>query len=301
MEKVVQNIRPFRPLFLLVVVLLYALGAGIARYLGETIDWGIYFLGQAWVTALQIAAVFLAHFFSAQEEIARGNRSKEAGAAESSHVSWLTPANMFILAATFLTIVASLSVIFIQSGLLNYTFLPIIVLLFLGAVSYSVPPLRLVNSGYGELLVSILVANFVPAFAFLLQTGNFHRLLAMSTFPLTALYLAMLLALELPGYAADIKYERTNLMVRIGWQRGMNLHNILMLSAFLLLALAVSFGLPVFISLPAFLPLPLGILQIWQLRRIASGVRPNWRALTMTSVIIFAAMTYLLTFAFWTR
>ena len=34
-----------RPLFLLGAALLYALGAGIARYLGAELDWGAYLLG----------------------------------------------------------------------------------------------------------------------------------------------------------------------------------------------------------------------------------------------------------------
>jgi hypothetical protein len=49
-----KNIQLFiqlsRPLFLLGAILLFALGAGIAKYLGATIDWGLYFLGQVWIT-----------------------------------------------------------------------------------------------------------------------------------------------------------------------------------------------------------------------------------------------------------
>ena len=65
---------------------------------------------------------------------------------------------------------------------------------------YAVPPVRLVYSGYGELVLAILFANLFPALAFLLQTGELHRLLAMLTFPLTLLYLAALLALSLRAY-----------------------------------------------------------------------------------------------------
>ncbi len=81
----------------------------------------------------------------------------------------------------------------------------------------------------------------------------------------------MMLAFELPDYASDLKYQKRTLMVRLGWQRSMNLHNYLILGAYLLLGLAVAFGMPFFIALPAFLTLPLGLLQIWQMRRIADG------------------------------
>ena len=113
--------------------------------------------------------------------------------------------------------------------------------------------------------------------------------------------LALALSYELADYAADLKHGRRTLMVRMGWQRAMLLHNGMILVAFLLLGLALSFGLPLFIGLPAFLPLPLGLLQVWQMRRISEGARPNWRALRLTAVVIFATTAYLLTFAFWTR
>ena len=41
-----------RPIFLAGVAVLYALGAGIAHYLGATISWEAYILGQVWVRGL---------------------------------------------------------------------------------------------------------------------------------------------------------------------------------------------------------------------------------------------------------
>jgi 1,4-dihydroxy-2-naphthoate octaprenyltransferase len=177
----------------------------------------------------------------------------------------------------------------------------ILALGFLGAFFYSVPPVTLASSGYGELTTSIIVANLVPAFAFVLQYGDFHRLLAMSTFPLTALHLAMMLAFELADYGHDFRRGKKTLLIRLGWERGMALHNILILSAFLLLGIATIFSLPIQIALPGFLPLPLGLLQIWQMRRIASGEKPNWMTLNLMAVALFASEAYLLAFAFWTR
>jgi 1,4-dihydroxy-2-naphthoate octaprenyltransferase len=145
------------------------------------------------------------------------------------------------------------------------------------------------------------VASLVPAFAFILQTGELHRLVAMATIPLTFLHMAMMLCFEFPDYAADIKYNKLTLLVRLGWERGMALHNILILLTFLILGLAAVFGLPLAIVLPAYLPLPIGLLQIWQMRRIAAGVKPNWTTLTLTAVVLFASEVYLLAFAFWTR
>ena len=79
----------------------------------------------------------------------------------------------------------------------------------------------------------------------------------------------------------------------------MILHNILILSAYLLLGLAAINGMPRFVWLPVLLTLPLGLFQIWQMRHIADGAKPNWKTLTVVSMSLFGAMTYLMTFAYW--
>jgi 1,4-dihydroxy-2-naphthoate octaprenyltransferase len=123
----------------------------------------------------------------------------------------------------------------------------------------------------------------------------------MTTFPLTALHLAMVIIFGLPDFAQDLKLQKLTLLARMGWREGMTFHNILILVAYLLLGLAATFGLPPLIAIPAILTLPLGLLQIWQLSRIAAGSKPNWVTLRLTAMTIFIATTYLLTYAFWTR
>ncbi len=301
METARYIIRVARPLFLLGGVLIYALGVGIADYLGVTIDWGLYFIGQIWVTFMQLSAHFFNEYYDAPADANNPNRTPFSGGSGEVGEDKLPRSTVLMVAFACLAAVASLTVlVFRQTNLLPEIML-IMVLIFLGSFFYSVPPVRLVSSGYGELTTSIIVANLVPALAYVLQTGELHRLLAMSTFPLTALHMTMMLAFELPDYANDTKYEKKTLMVRIGWQRGMFLHNIFILMAYLLLGMAVTFGMPLSIAGPAFLTLPLGLLQIWQMRRIASGASPNWTTLTLLPLALFAGMAYLLTFAYWTR
>ncbi len=289
-----------RPLFLLGAVLIYALGAGVADYLGTSIDWSVYLVGQLWVIALHLSGVFLYEYYTAVSEASNPYRDPLSGG-DGKIGPIRTPVTMLVTAAVSLTVVATLSVWMLRELRLSPVAWLVMGLACLGAVFYSVPPVRLAYSGYGELVIAILYANLLPAFAFVLQEGDLHRLLAMSTFPLTALMLALIMAFELPDYAIDIKQDRRNLMVRLGWQRGMGLHNGMIFVAFLLIGLALTFGMPLFIGLPALLPLPMGLLQIWQMRRIAEGVKPNWMALKLTAVVLFATTTYLLTFAFWTR
>jgi 1,4-dihydroxy-2-naphthoate octaprenyltransferase len=293
-------LRISRPLLLLASVLAYGLGAGIADYLGAYINWNTYLAGQVWVIALLLGSIYLFEYYNVLSESNNPHQNPRPRINGSSGLS-RPPVTMLVAAAGSMTAVASLSVLIIRTMHPSPATLLIMGLAALGAISYSVPPVRLAFSGYGELLIALFIANLTPSVAFLLQEGEMHRLLAMSTFPLTALFLSSTLAFELAEYVADLRHNRRTLMVRMGWQRGMSLHNAMLLGTFLLIALAVTFGLPLFIGLPAILTLPLGVLQIWQMRRIADGAKPNWTSLKLTASVLFATTAYLLTFAFWTR
>lgn len=290
-----------RPLFILGGALVYGLGVGIARFLGVQIDWGLYFIGQAYVSTMQLSAQYLNEYFDAPADQDNPNRTPFSGGSGAIGEGKLSRETVMWAALTTLTILASLTVVLISVVQVSPVLVAIIILAFAGSFFYSTPPIRLVQSGYGELITSIVVANLVPIFAFVLQTGELHRLLVMTTFPLTALHLAMMIVFEFPDYLNDLKYEKLTLLVRVGWERGMVLHNILILTAFLLLGLAAAFGLPWAVALPAFIPLPIGMLQIWQMRRISAGGKPNWTTMAFTAVVLFGSVTYLLAFTYWTR
>lgn len=299
MEKISLFIRLTRPLFIIGVVILYALGVGIARYLGITINWVVYVFGQLWVILLQLSTTYLNEYFNVTADLENQNRTPITGGSGALGTEKLPRRTALMAAYTCLAFLASLTVVMISQMTLNPTALLIMGFALLGSLMYSTPPFKLEGSGYGELIVSIIVAFTVPAYAFVLQTGELHRLVAMSAFPLTVMHLAMLLVFELPDYANDIKFGKRTIMVRIGWKNGMILHNILILSAYLLLGLAAINGMPRFVWMPVLLTLPLGLFQIWQMRNIADGAKPNWKALTFVSMSLFGAMTYLMTFAYW--
>lgn len=290
-----------RPFFLIGGILVFALGAGIANYLGTPIDWGLYLLGQAYVTTMQLSAHLLNEYFDSPADVENPNRTPFSGGSGAVGKGKLSRETVMWASLTALTILASLTVVMISIVPLSPLLVTIVVLAFLGSFFYSAPPIKLAHSGYGELTTSILVANLVPIFAFVLQYGDLHRLLAMTTFPLTALHLSMMIAFEFPDYFNDLKFDKLTLLVRIGWERGMVLHNILILTAFLLLGLAAAFGLPFAIVGPALIPLLLGLLQVWQMRRIAAGAKPNWTTIGFTAVVLFGSVVYLLAIAFWTR
>jgi 1,4-dihydroxy-2-naphthoate octaprenyltransferase len=288
-----EIIRITRPFFLFNVVLLYTLGVGMARYYGEILYWDVVILGILWLLSLYFGTTFLQEYFNVRST---NILSEDAG----NSAIQLSPASKLIIACAFLAVVASLSVLVIQVAKDPAVFLLLVVFVF-GALSYSLPPIKLGNSGYGELVLSVLLANLTPALGYKLMGGDSLHLLAMVTFPLTVLHLAMLLVFSLSTYASDMKYSRRTMMLRMGWQNGMLVHNLLILSAYLLLVLAITLDIPWQIGSPALFSLPIGIYQIFNINRIAAGGKPQWRVLNLISGALFCITAYLLTFSFWIR
>jgi len=282
--------RIIHPLFLINGVLLYLLGIGMAGSYNGIVYWDLAVLGQLWLLALQLGGLFLYFYF---------NRSSVKNVNAGSSEQFSRPA-LLLISYTLLAIVASLSVLVIRVADDPSVFLLMSVML-CGVLSYSIPPIRLANSGYGEFTLSLMIASFTPALGYILQGGDSLRILTMVTFPLTVLHLAMLLAFSLSTYASDMKLGYRTMMLRMGWQNGMLLHNILILFTYLLLMLAITFGLPWQVGIPALLTLPIGLFQIWTINRIAAGYKPQWRSLRVTAMALFGITVYLLTFSFWIR
>lgn len=300
---IVLFLRLSRPFFLIGGFLQYSLGAGIARFVGFEINWGTFVVGALWILSAQLTTHYLNEYYDADFDAMNPNRTPfSGGSGVLGDKEGQLPRKLGILAAaTMLTSITALTYGLIRAGNFNIATSIIAALILLGAVFYSTPPVQLVRSGYGELTTAILLANLVPAFAYLLQTGELHRLLAMSTFPLTALTLAFMISIEFPDYATDLKYDKRTLLVRVGWKTGMNLHHIFIVSAFGLLALSSIYGMPSRVALPAVLTLPLGLMQMWYMNRIANGIKPNWTLLTFNAVALFGLTSYILAFSFWTR
>lgn len=307
-----MNPKLFSPIFRLVLksaplksmisaVLTYMLGVGIADYLGVITHWNVIWSGLSLMLLLLLASAYLRAYFDLLENDTRSQMFRENWE-ESNRDSenQLRPGVLLQIALAALTAAALLALLLILRERGNQAAQVFLLLAFLISFFQGVPPLRMAYSGYGEILEAVLIANLVPALAFSLQFGELHRLLAMVTFPLTFLHLAMSLALSLPRYAAEVKYERNSLMSRLTWQRGMNLHNILILLAYVVLGLAAVFGLPWSLTWPGLLTLPVGLFQIWQILQIGSGSRPNWRLTTITAVSTFVLTSYMLAYALWT-
>ena len=291
------NFRTFiklaRPLQLLLAALTYSLGAGISRYLGHPIHAASFGLGLLAILAIEAAAFWLVEYFQLPlTPLAKDETPRHREALRTS---------LFQSAAALLTVAGA-----IIGTLLLARLLPLLAGILMGLIivffiAYAVPPMRLSEAGYGELAMAVALGTLFPALAFLLQYGEFHRLLTFATFPLTLLALAYLLVNDFPTFATDLKFGRHTLLTRLTWQYAIPAHHWLILVSFLFFATAPWLGFPWGLVWPVFLALPFAVIQIIWLQRIAMGGRTLWRFLTGLGVATFGLTAYLLAFTFWIR
>ena len=293
MQQTLHLLRLSRPLNILFAALTYILGAGIAQYLGVAQDVTVFWLGLGGVVLVQFSMGLLAEAL----------RPVDQPSDDDSHRAERVNLRRFALMISVGTLAAAglIAILLEYANVLSPS-----VMLFLGlslfvALAYAVPPLRLVDAGFGEFALAVHIAVIAPAIGFSLQYGEYHRLVSIASFPLTMLALAYFLVVDFPTFAVDEKYDRRTLLREVGWQRAVSLHNGLIIGAYLMLASARLFGLSWALLWPAMLTLPFAIFQIWQLRNISMGAKPVWNLLTVNALAVFGLTAYLLTFAFWLR
>ncbi len=292
-----------RPLYIFGAILVYLLGISLNHYLTGQVDWSSLLYGLIWIILLLLAGQYLNEYFDPQS-LAQGTIKKHtpfSGVTGAIGPGKLARPVALWAGLTCLAFVASITVRILPILLNKQAVLFIYGVMLLAELFYALPPFRLVSSGYGELLLSIIIVAFVPALAFLMQGHVMHRLLALSVFPLTMIHISMLLALELPDYASDNLQEKRSMLIRVGWQRGMLFHNVLLLLGFVLFAVAFILGLPLSVAWPVVFVLPIALYQVWLMNRIAEGAKPNWNMLILIGIANFILAAYILTFAFWTH
>ena len=116
--------------------------------------------------------------------------------------------------------------------------------------------------------------------------------------PLLFFYLASQTCLQFETYGEDLKKGQQALLVSIGWERGMTLHHILVVLGYLGLGFYLYISGAWVIAWPVLLMMSVSLFEIWQLQRIAGGMRPNWGLLKATAITQYLGILYILLFAF---
>lgn len=299
----VSILRTAQPFLLLGSLLTYALGLGIAHYLVVTIDWANAILGAFLVVLLMLTRNYLSAFFTFPEEIPSPSLAREIKGEDPDFIELKEIPQNLLLQVGLVALAVAAGVTFIlmvqkAAGALALLTLALAILLIFVS---TIPPLRAERRGYGELIEALLICNIIPAVAFLLQSPSVHPFLGILTFPLTFVYLAMKIALSLEYFGFATKFKTGSMLVEMGWQRAVSLHNVFILLAFLLIGGFILMRLPWMIAWPILLALPLGLLQIFIVQRISDGAPPRWWLVRLSAVSTFAVMAYLTLLTLWSH
>ncbi|MDP1779932.1 MAG: hypothetical protein Q8K73_06635, partial [Anaerolineales bacterium] len=193
-----------RPLHLLLAALTYTLGASIPAYLGQPLQSSIFWLGLALVLLAQLSMAWLVEIFRPYNEpLVEGETPQQKETLRN---------NMLIILIASLTTYTILTYLLFTNFHLTLTIFYFLIFSIVLTFAHAVPPVRLMNRGFGELTLAAHIAYVVPSVAFLLQAGENHRLLTILLFPLTALALAFFLILNFTTFTADQKYHRATLL-----------------------------------------------------------------------------------------
>jgi len=280
-----------RPLHLLLAALTYILGASIPAYLGKPFQPLAFSLGLGGVLLAQLSMSLLAEVFRPHNEpLVEDETPKQK---ETLRNNMLYVSIAALASAAFIVYL-----LYINQALA----LPAFILLlssFILVISYAIPPIRLLDRGFGELALAVHIAYVIPSIGFLLQAKENHRLLTVIVIPLTALALAYFLIVNFTTFPPDQKYQRATLLRRLTWERAVPFHHSLIVFAYVLFAVALLLRFSILWT--AFLTLPFALLQVILLRNISLGGKPNWTLLTSTALAVFGLTTYFITLTFWLR
>jgi len=279
--------------YLICAILMFFLGGAIANYLGRKLSWSLFSIGLFLIIAIQLSASIISVYIQRSMIKLRNDDKQQNKKADR---------ELILLAglALILTVDAVLIVLLLQTQKLHLTAWVLLSIILIVSILKSSPMINNNISPYNDILEGILIVGLVPAFSLVLQINELHRLLMMSTIPLLFVYFASRLASGFSSYAQDLKATKRSMLIVVGWQRGIFLHNLFLLSGFLALGFAALFGLPWAIVWPVLLTLPLALFQIWQLLRIGQGCKPNWRLLKINAYTLFGITSYMLIFTFMT-
>lgn len=205
-----------RPHFLLGGALLYALGAagaaGIARF--------EYALGQAMVTSMQVTAHFVNEYADREVDRTVDRRTMFSGGSGVLVSGDLRPEVALRAAWVSTTIgVVLAGVVAVGSPLAAG-----VGLMALGVSwGYSMPPIRLLGTGWGELATSLVVVVAVPIIGWAVQDAPVNVALWWAVGILLPVHMAMMLAFELPDLESDAAAGKRVLGVRLGKARTVRL------------------------------------------------------------------------------
>lgn len=287
-------LRPIKIFRLVSQLLTYAMGAGLAHYFEARVAWSVLLAGAVFVCFSTLGFDYL----QVLQQVNDGRFQPEDVSPKD---ILLIRMGLGLISGAMMTVAVTVIVGWMIKGVLWPGSTILLVAVFAVGGVYilegTVEKLRPFHS----LFETVLVVIIPPALGYFLQTQDMHRFLTFAVLGIVPIYLAFILLTQLIHYGEDQQKEALTTVTAIGWEPAMVIHNALILSGFLLFALAALLGFPWPLIWPVFLTLPLGLLEIWLMERVRQGQKPLWRIMLYALGAAFLIPVYLLALGFWLR
>lgn len=290
MDNIRKIIRSANIFFVSAGVFTYVLGAVLARRSGREVDFGVLILGLALFLALYLLERSLNYLTSSQVNIfSTAIRSNKLKSPE------LTG---FLLFLAFILVFCLYGLVRIGAPAVSSWMW--LLLLTLG-ILINMTSIRLWRLPYRWLTDGLVISPIMLFTGAVLQRIPSERMLFFLSFPLFFLYLASYSATLFEKSGTDAEKSRPSLVTFIGWEKAMNLHHVLLIGAYVTLGVYFQVSGSWSIAWPAALVAMISLFEVFQLERIARGLKPLWGLLRATSVLQYLSILYILLFAFLTN
>ncbi|NMB59130.1 MAG: hypothetical protein GYA12_08180 [Chloroflexi bacterium] len=267
----------------------YILGAGIARYLGTFQNIPDFWYGFLFILLIYSSGFLLQRYFD-PSQLKKANQSEDG----------ITKSRQNFLIGLALLMVSSVIVyLLISFSKIETITIFFLVILLIFPFLFAIPPIRLVERGYGDLLLILCIAIINPALAFTIQYGSLHNLLLFISIPLCFFLLVMYISTGLKDYLQDMMRGDKNLVLMLGWKLAMTLHDWFIIIGYALLGFALLHGISWNLIWTTFVPLPVFIFAMYEIQRIRNGIKPRWALLTFCGYAGLGLMLYGLLFMLW--
>ncbi|TAL67211.1 MAG: prenyltransferase [Bacteroidetes bacterium] len=189
-----------------------------ARQSASIINWELASAAILAVILIMLATYYAGEYFDQKEDILSSKywKSNFAGGSKTLQKGIINPSNV-LKAANISAILAIILGIFIQFYFkTGYWTIPLGAFGLLAGYFYSVPPMRWVKRGIGELLIG-LSYGYLPVFvSYYIQTNSFNPVLFIIASPIAISIFLVIFINEFPDNKADMETRKANLVVRLG-------------------------------------------------------------------------------------
>lgn len=268
-------------------VVVAALGTTVAWFEGRSVNIEAFVLGLGVLLSIQLMTHYLNEYWDREGDALVTRRTVFSGGSGVLPAGLIDSSLAYQAALVCAAVAVLLTLVLTASGHMTWQALLVIALGLGGGIAYSQPPLRLVTRGVGEISAACIVSFLGPALAYLLQTGSISPLLILTCLPAAIMMFTMLMAVELPDYAADIAAAKRNLVVRLGIVRAARLNNAALLAVYLVSGAAVLARVPVLVAALPLLQVPVALVHMRLVQEIAHGDERRAPWLTFVAVALF--------------